>query len=246
MSITVGEIRAINRYPVKSFAGEQLEVCQIEPSGVEGDRYCSFHDLSKEDWSRYVTARKVPKMMSYKAEYKDGDIRVTAADGRVFGWDTELLEEIQSLTATPITMSAYKAPHPEAKHPELLSVDGASILLVTDKSLKKLEAVWGKPVDQRRFRGNFLVEISEADLGEGEWLGRRLSIGGAELQVDSYCDRCVMITTNPDTLERDSSLLKQVHKEFNMNFGVYASVIQTGEVRLGDQVVLLDNGLKRQ
>jgi hypothetical protein len=25
---------------------------------------------------------------------------------------------------------------------------------------------------------------------------------------DSYCDRCVMITMNSDTLERDSSLLK--------------------------------------
>lgn len=180
-------------------------------------------------------------MMSYKAEYTGEDIRVTAADGRVFGWDQELLDEIQSLTSTEITMSEFMAPHPEEKHPELLSVDGASILLVTDKSLKKLEALWGKPVDQRRFRGNFLVEVSEDSFGEEEWLGRRLSIGSTVLQVDSYCERCVMITTNPDTLERDSSLLKQVYKELKQQFGVYASVITPGEVRLGDQVVMLDN-----
>ncbi|MFD1905843.1 hypothetical protein ACFTAO_28285 [Paenibacillus rhizoplanae] len=83
-------------------------------------------------------------MMSYKAEYAGEDIRVTAADGRVFGWDQELLDEIQSLTSTEITMSAFKAPHPEEKHPELLSVDGASILLVTDK--KPEEA--GSPMGQ--------------------------------------------------------------------------------------------------
>lgn len=242
MSITAGEIIAINRYPVKSFAGEELEACRVESSGVQGDRYCSFRDLSKEDWYRYVTARKIPQMLSYQARYIGGEIRVTAADGREFGWDTELLDEIQSLTTTPITMSAFKEPHPEAKHPELLSVDGASILLVTDKSLKKLEAINGNPIDQRRFRGNFVVQVSDDSLGEEEWLGRRLSIGSVQLQVDSYCDRCVMITMNPDTLERDPSLLKQVHKEFNMSFGVYASVIQTGEVRLGDKVVLQENG----
>lgn len=50
-----------------------------------------------------------------------------------------------------------------------------------------------------------------------------------------------MITTDPDTLERDSSLLKQVHKELKQQFGVYASVITPGEVRLGDQVVMLDS-----
>lgn len=83
----------------------------------------------------------------------------------MFGWDRELLNEIQSLTSTQITMSEFMAPHPEEQYPELLSVDGASILLVTDKSLKNLEAMWGKPIDQRRFRGNFLVEVSEDSLG---------------------------------------------------------------------------------
>lgn len=240
VSITVGEIQAINRYPVKSFAGEELEACQIESYGVQGDRYCSFYDDTKENWWRYITARKIPDMLTYQAQYIEGDIRVTAADGRSFGWDKELLNEIQSLTSTRISMSAFKSPHPEPQHPQLLSVDGASILLVTDKSLKKLEALWGQSVDQRRFRGNFVVAVSEDSLGEEDWIGRRLSIGGAELQVDSYCDRCVMITMNPDTLEKDSSLLKQVNKEFNLNFGVYASVIRTGEIRLGDKVVLLD------
>lgn len=42
MESIVGEIREINRYPVKSFAGERLETCVIEPYGMLGDRFCAF------------------------------------------------------------------------------------------------------------------------------------------------------------------------------------------------------------
>lgn len=47
MLSVVGEIQGINRYPVKSFAGENLESCMIEPYGMLGDRFCSFYDESK-------------------------------------------------------------------------------------------------------------------------------------------------------------------------------------------------------
>ena len=133
-------------------------------------------------------------------------------------------------------MSRLKDPHPE--DPQLLSVDGASLLLVTDASLRKLEAAWGKDVDQRRFRGNFIVVLNEGAPLEGEWIGRRLTIGGAELQVDSYCERCVMITMDPETLEKDPSLLKKVNRDFNLHFGVYASVVSPGRIGIGDSVSL--------
>ncbi len=238
MQLTVGEIRDINRYPVKSFAGEQLETCVIEPYGMLGDRFCTFYDETKKDWWRYITARNIPNMLTYQAQFIDGEIRVTAADGRTFGWDADLLEEIQSQTPTQITMSAIKDPHPE--HPQLLSVEGASILLISDASLAKLEALWGKTLDQRRFRGNFVVALYDASVVEGDWIGRQLHIGDVQLQVDSYCERCVVITMDPDSLEKDPSLLKIVNKEFGLHFGVYASVVKTGQITIGDKVELLD------
>lgn len=240
MQTTVGEIREINRYPVKSMGGECLEACLIESYGLSGDRYCSFYDETKTEWARYVTARKLPAMLTYKASFAAGEIRVTGPDGRVYGWDDELLRQIQSLTETRIAMSALKAPHPEAKHPELLSVDGAGILLVTDASLRKLEALWGKPVDQRRFRGNFVVALRDETDFEGNWIGRELAIGETRLKVDSFCQRCVMVTMDPDTQERDPSLLRKVNEDFGLHFGVYASVVQTGQVRIGDEVRLAD------
>jgi len=238
VQLTVGEIREINRYPVKSFAGEQLESCIIEPYGMLGDRFCTFYDETKSGWWRYITARNIPNMLTYQAQFIDGEIHVTSSDGRTFGWDTALLEEIQSQTPVRISMSGLKDPHPE--HPQLLSVEGASILLITDASLSRLEAMWGKSLDQRRFRGNFVVALNDDSLHEGDWIGRQLRIGDVQLQVDSYCERCVVITMDPDNLERDPSLLKKVNKELGLHFGVYASVVKTGEIRIGDQVELVE------
>ena len=238
MQTSVGQIRQINRYPVKSMGGETLQECEIESYGLRGDRYCSFRDESKTEWFKYVTARSIPRMLTYEATFEENTIRVTGPDGKTYGWDEVLLDEIQGLTSTPISLSPLKAAHPEAQHPQLLSVDGASILLVTDSSLRKLESHWGKSLDQRRFRGNFVVNLHNEELDEHSWIGRQIAIGDALLQVDSYCERCVFVTMDPDTLEKDPLLLRKVNEEFNLHFGVYASVIQTGTIRLGDEVRL--------
>jgi uncharacterized protein YcbX len=177
-------------------------------------------------------------MLTYRARYADGDIRVQAADGRFFGWDEELLVEIQSLTTTPVTMSQVRAPHPEDPH--LMSVDGASILLITDASLRKLEAMCEQDLDQRRFRGNFVVAIDDNSMREGNWIGRKLVIGEVVLQVDTYCERCSLITIDPDTLETNKRVLQKVNNEFDLQFGVYASVVKTGRIRLGDEVRLVE------
>jgi uncharacterized protein YcbX len=237
VQVTIGKISEINRYPIKSFAGERLTSCQIEAYGMLGDRFGTFYDESKSGWWRYFTARNMPNMLTYQASYLHGDIRITAADGRLFSWDDELLNEIQSQTRTPLTLSRLKEPHPE--HPHLLSVDGASILLVTDASLRKLEHLHGKSLDQRRFRGNFVVVLDDHAYTEGEWIGRQIAIGEVQLQVDSYCERCMMITIDPDTLDKEPSVLKKVNESFNLQFGVYASVVKTGQIRLGDTVKLL-------
>ncbi|WP_042412121.1 MOSC domain-containing protein, partial [Saccharococcus caldoxylosilyticus] len=45
---------------------------------------------------------------------------------------------------------------------------------------------------------------------------------------------------NPDNAEQDSSLLKTLVQQRNNHFGVYASVIKTGEIHVGDEVFLLE------
>ncbi|GHH98950.1 MOSC domain-containing protein [Neobacillus kokaensis] len=234
----VGKISSITRYPVKSFAGEQLETCKIEKYGLDGDRVYAFYDASKEGWESFITARQIPTMLAFKTSLYGKELKVVAPNGQVFGWNEELLAEIQKYSPQKVSMTKFQAPNPV--NPELLSVDSASILIATDVTLRKLEALCGEKLDPRRFRANFIVSIDGEAMNESDWMGRRLSIGSAELQVDQYCERCSMITIDPDTLVREPSLLKKVYDEMNLHFGVYASVTKTGDVRVGNKVILLD------
>jgi uncharacterized protein YcbX len=234
----VGQISEINRYPVKSFAGESLETCRINTYGLYGDRFCAFYDETKEGWDSFITARDIPNMLAYKAKLVDKGVSVTSPDGQTFSWNEELLDEIQRYSKIKISLTSYKAPNPE--NPDLMSVDLASVLIITDSSLRKLEAIWGKNLDKRRFRANLIVSIDDHTCNESDWIGRRLSVGDTELQVESYCERCSIITINPDTLERDTSLLKEVNEQMNLCFGVYATVKKPGQIQVGQKVYLSD------
>jgi uncharacterized protein YcbX len=235
--ISIGEISEINRYPVKSFAGESLETCNIDTYGLYGDRFCAFYDETMEGWESFITARDIPNMLAYKAKLVDEGVSVTSPDGRTFSWNENLLDEIQRYSKRKLSMMSYKAQNPE--NPDLMAVDLASVLIITDATLRRLEAICGKRLDRRRFRSNIIVSLHENALNESDWIGKRLSMGSAELQVDIYCERCSIITIDPDTLERDTSLLKKVNEEMNLNFGVYASIKKTGQIQVGDKVYLV-------
>ena len=236
--LQVGKISVINRYPIKSFAGESLDTCNIDTYGLHGDRCFAFYDETKEGWKSFITARDIPEMLTYKAKFVDEGVNVTSPDGRNFNWSEDLLEEIQNYSKRKISMMNYKAPNPE--NPNLLAVDLASVLIITDATLRKLEGIWGKKLDERRFRANLIVSLDQNSLSESDWIGKRLSVEGAELQVDANCERCSLITLDPDSLERDISLLKKVNENMNLNLGVYASIKKTGQIHVGDKVYLLD------
>jgi uncharacterized protein len=85
--------------------------------------------------------------------------------------------------------------------------------------------------DFRRFRPNLLVE---SDASEAEWIGAQLEIGGVRLQVTEPDERCVVVNVDPDTGERDPSVLKAVAP----SIGVYASPLQEGRVAAGDPVLI--------
>jgi uncharacterized protein YcbX len=95
--------------------------------------------------------------------------------------------------------------------------------------------------DVRRFRPNFLIETEAGIEGllEAGWSGRRLSIGNVELKCEIPTVRCGMTTHAQVDLPKDPSVLRSIVKDAEQNLGVYASVVQTGHVALGDLVELL-------
>ena len=117
------------------------------------------------------------------------------------------------------------------------------ILLVTDASINKLKEIRGnEEIDHRRFRPNLIISLEEEEpFVEEKWIGKRLKIGEeVEIEINLHCPRCMIITVDPDSAELDPSIQKTVVKERNNNFGVYASVKKTGQIHVGDAILLLN------
>ena len=118
--------------------------------------------------------------------------------------------------------------------------DAFPLLLLTTSSLRRLQQLApDSRIDLRRFRPNLLVDTKGDDFIEAAWLGRRLAIGDAVIEVTVSCPRCVMITLPTGDLPRDPRVLRAVVQNAEQNIGVYARVEKGGTVREGDELRML-------
>ncbi len=80
--------------------------------------------------------------------------------------------------------------------------------------------------DRRRFRANVVLEGA----GEDVLVGRRVRCGDAELRVISGIPRCVMVTRpQAGGIERDTGVLKTIHRERDGELAVGALVTRAGD-----------------
>lgn len=113
------------------------------------------------------------------------------------------------------------------------------ITRTTLRTLSRLapESRW----DERRFRANVLVEADDPEgYPEFNWLGRRLRVGDALVEVITGCPRCIMVTQEDDDLPQDKQIMRTLVRETQHQAGIYANVMMAGEVREGDAIELLD------
>lgn len=240
----IGHIKEIVRHPVKSFGGESVHETKIMEYGLYGDRsHAYLEDAKKGD---FLTITQFQEMVRYKAKFVGEEsmdeypqVEVITPEGKVFDWeDQELIKEMEKKSKRKISTREYTP-----SHVPIGPIAVEHILLATDASLDKMKELWGKDeVDLRRFRPNLFISLKEKKpFIEEEWIGRHIRIGTeVEIQLVGHCKRCMIITVNPENAERDSSLHKTVIKEREGNFGVYASVINTGKIHVNDEVHLLE------
>ncbi|UGB28848.1 MOSC domain-containing protein [Metabacillus sp. B2-18] len=240
----VGHIKEIIRHPIKSFRGESIQQSKIMNYGLYGDRSHAYLDETKN--GDFLTITQFNDMVKYKARFVGKEsmeeypkVEVVTPEGKVFDWDhQELMNEMETKSKRKISTRKYTP-----SHVPIGPIAVEHILLATDSSLHKLQELWGKDeVDSRRFRPNLLLSLKDkVPFIEEEWLGKRIKIGNeVEIEFVGHCKRCMIITVDPENAERDPSLHKTVIKERNNHFGVYASVIKTGDIYVGDEVQLLD------
>ncbi|PLR86524.1 MOSC domain-containing protein [Bacillus canaveralius] len=241
--MVIGEIKEIIRHPVKSFRGEKVEKTTIQSYGLYGDRSHAFLDETRP--GKFLTATQLPAMLMFHAEFTGPEsltefpaIKIQSPFGHTYKWgDTALHKELEMLSKKTIAPIQYR---PE--HVPLGAIEEEHLLLTTDASLAKLEELWGDKVDNRRFRPNILISLVEKiPFTEDSWFGKRMLIGEAELEIKRHCERCTIIAMDPDHGTLDLTLLKTVVQKRNNYFGVYASVLKTGEINVGDKISLLDN-----
>ncbi|ATY31226.1 MOSC domain-containing protein [Sphingomonas psychrotolerans] len=238
MTRIVGHVAALNRYPVKSMAGEQLGVAEIDWQGIEGDRQYAF--VRKANGTRFpwLTAREVPAMLLHRASFADPGAPKTSAvlietpDGAAISLHDPLLHaHLEAAAGEPVG---------------LLQVargiyDSMPISLATTASHARIEAAHGCALDPRRFRANVVIE---SELAVNEWQGLRLAFGndadGAVVQMADPIPRCVLITIDPDTAAKDVRVLRTVAQQFGNAYGVYATPARPGLIRAGDPVRVVD------
>ncbi|MEW4568499.1 MOSC N-terminal beta barrel domain-containing protein [Tautonia sp. JC769] len=186
-------------------------------------------------------------------------VRITLPDGRELRSDRDDVDRALSELlgrAVRLIASAPESPRLEEYWPDIEGLahrdtftdeamppgtffDLATIHLLTTATLDALRRV--EPAGRfevRRFRPNLVVATpgGEAGFVEDGWIGRLLNLGGTvRLEVTGPCPRCVMTTLPQSDLPKDPGILRAAVRHHGGHVGVYAAVVDGGEVCRGDR-----------
>jgi uncharacterized protein YcbX len=117
--------------------------------------------------------------------------------------------------------------------------DTFPLSLITTQTIARLGGTVGAQLDVQRFRPNILVDAAdEAAFPEDAWVGCVLRIGGLRMRVDKRDGRCVVITIDPVTTQRNPAILRTVASDRQGCLGVYGSTVEPGRVALKDAVLI--------
>lgn len=123
--------------------------------------------------------------------------------------------------------------------PEGTFFDLADLHLLTTGTLDRLRELNPRSrFEPRRFRPNMIIDTgSQRGFVENEWIGKTIAIGPeVRIKVTGPCPRCVMTTLPQADLPKDPEILKTAVHHNEARVGAYASVVQTGTIRVGDTI----------
>jgi len=230
----VGRVAGLWRYPVKSMGCDALTEVDVSWHGLAGDRRWAFiRNSVAHNGFPWLTLRERGDMSHYRPSFvtparPDNSLLVVRTpSGVVFDVaDSALWAELY-----PGGVQLIKQ--------DRGIFDTFPLSLITTQTIARLAESVGAQLDVQRFRPNILVQAAdEADFPEDGWVGSVLRIGGMRMRVDKRDGRCVVITIDPRTTERNPAILRTVGSHRQGCLGVYGSAVEPGSVALDDPVVI--------
>ena len=202
------------RYPVKTLAGEPLQTAELTAGGIPGDRIVQVHGPEG-----VRTSRRHHRLLGLNGTLApDGQPLVNGHPWR----SPEALALVQGAAGQDAWLEAYDG---------LERFDILPLLVATDGAV----AAFGR--DVRRLRPNILIGGVDG-MDEVHWEGAELHLGAAIVRLDSLRGRCPMTTVDPDTLERDPEVLRDIGRRFGGRLALNAEVARPGTIRMGEPVTL--------
>ena len=252
-------VARFNVTPVKSTQLHHPDEIRLERGGPVGDRAFFFVDGSGKRFSGATKVPILPIHATYDAEGDRLELRLpngVVVAGEPTPSDRALVVDFygRPVAAHLVDGGFSEALSDYAGHAIQLArpdrpgeaLDVRPVTLVSLESIAELARQGGHdgPLSPARFRMTIEVEGVSAPHEEDSWRSRRVRVGEATLLIEDPVPRCVVTTLDPRTAVRDFPTLhvikgyRGVSPEGQLDFGVYAEVVEPGTVRVGDEIVV--------
>jgi len=241
-----GRLAQICRHPIKGHGREALaSVRLLAGACLPWDRHWAVaHEAARLEpgWNscaNFARGAKAPELMAITSSLdaasetvtlhhpRQGSISFRPDDAgdvqRFLDWVLPLNPTNRALPATIVKAGRG-----------MTDSDFPSVSILSRSSLADLSARMGQDLSPHRWRGNLWLEGAEpwAEFG---WIGRVIRIGSAALRIEERITRCNATKVNPETGQSDADTLGGLEAAFgHKDFGVYATVVESGDIALGD------------
>ncbi len=246
-------VAEIWRYPIKSCGRERLvRTFLTKHQTLPWDRrWAIAHEASKFDeanpeWvpcANFARAAKAPGMQAISSRCDTDRGTVTLSHPRLPDITIDPDEDGAALVQWIMPLSP-----PDRALPTRVVRNGLrgmtdtrfpSISLINRASHGEVAAQIGRNISPNRWRANLLLDGLEPWEERG-WIGKRIRVGQAELEVRKHITRCMATAASTRTGERDADTLKALSDGWgHQEFGINAEVVKSGTLSTGDSIEML-------
>ena len=244
--LAVVRVERIGFTPVKGGRHVARESVVLDQSGPVGDRVFCLVDRAR---GRVLRTVEHPSLVRTVAHWHGGVLSVRlpfgVAEGAPIGsGDVVEVDYWGRVARLEVVHGPWAAAYSRFLGYDVVLARGApgevvyagAVSLVTTESVRWLEERVGQRLQPERFRSTFVVDSGpRSHRTEDDWVGLRVAIGEAEVEVRGTIPRCAVINLDPQTGVRDRSLLKALEGP-DLPFAVEAVVTRPGVVRVRDEV----------